>query len=78
MSAEHGGGWGPGLRTEQEADLPAMWVDAEAQAVRDTLEEEGLMVSSYTSDSDFDAVLGYLEDIIMHDGQVPNISNFMD
>ena len=45
-------------------------MDVDAAAVMDALEEESFTLSfSYASDAEFDAMVGYLEDIIM--GKLP-------
>lgn len=53
--------------------------DAAAEAVMDALEEESFALSfSSASDAEFDAVVGYLEDIIMDDEFQLLQRNFMD
>lgn len=74
---------GPGRRAGrgEEADGPARLrgVDAAAAAAMDTLEEESFVLSSSSaSDAEFDAVVGYLEDIIMDDEFQLLQRNFMD
>ncbi|XP_054567177.1 ADP-ribosylation factor-like protein 2-binding protein isoform X2 [Eptesicus fuscus] len=52
---------------------------ADAAAAMDALEEESFVLSSSsTSDAEFDAVVGYLEDIIMDDEFQLLQRNFMD
>ena len=51
-------------------------MDADAAAAMDALEAESFALSfSYTSDAEFDAVVGYLEDIIM--GKLPYSSSLV-
>ena len=54
-------------------------MDADAAAAMDALEAESFALSfSYTSDAEFDAMVGYLEDIIMDDEFQLLQRNFMD
>lgn len=63
----------------RQTDLLALCMNANAEtmAVRDPLEDESLTLSSSASDPACDAVVGYLEDIIMDERRVPIVSDFI-